>query len=1147
MGYIDSSDSSKKPKRSNTHWWRSSFRMKLKILSFNWHEPYLCLLAKTEHEFLIVEPETSSDVIRRWDVKMRAIPDNVRLLSSLEATEILDRGEIDLAVAHNVKDMIWLREFSLPKIMVFHNRLSTEIALSRQAVGRDEYLHKLRPLLDDITPVFISESKRTDWGLQGRVILPGLDIGEYGGYSGEDACALRVGNLMRERDLMMGYESGQTILQGLPGKILGMNPSIADSRLSDGFQDLLEHYRNCRFYLNTTVDGAEDGYNLAMLEAMATGMPVISTANSTSPVVDGINGYVSADLSYLRECAERLLQDQVLAQRLGMQAKQTVRDKFSIQAYLKSWHTVIRDAVMNFLSVSGISMDDHEKAFSEKPRKNILMDYVSYPATTAFYLHRGLKKFNSVVACGAMIGPELIKHWNLEALKWEIAPQDIFRANDMPLKDVIADLPQQWTPDLYLWVETGLGKVPPDLEEHTIPKACYLIDTHINLEEHKRIARRFDYVFLAQRAYVDDFLAAGCQHVFWLPLACDPEIHGQKVCEKLYDVGFVGTVGPAHTRRKKLLDTIDSRFKLQCDRKFMDEMAELYSQSRIVFNNAIRNDLNMRVFEALCSGSLLVTDRISESGLGELFEDKKHLVIYEDELLSETIRYYLDHPQEREEIASAGREEVIRNHTYDHRAKQMIKSIEGVIEQVDSTPVQEDKPDSYYQHVRNDIISMIPESAKCILEIGCAAGMTGKELKKRSGVFVAGVEMDSRSAAQAIKVLDDVSEGNIETLDLPYSPHSFDCILFGDVLEHLVDPLAVLKKLTPLLKADGTVVASLPNVQYFGVVHHLAEGNWTYQKEGILDETHLRFFTYREIEKLFTAAGFDICAVEETLDPQYDKIKQSNSSTLNMGRVSINNLSPEEMRRFFVFQYKVRAALKVSASRHSKDGGRTGSEDAVKEELRLQGRTLEDRQEFAGAINVYCQALEQFPDCPELLADMGNCHMRLGDMDQAGACYEKAVKSSAECHRGWIGLGVIEVQRSKPDDASALFQRALNYQPDDPKALCGMGMACMQRKNFEDARIFLVRALEIDIDNEPALNQLLILSYETGKFDVLEKYLSLFLRVHPANVNALFGLAGVQYKSGRYDEVKSTLDLILVFDPDHKDALELMERIPVKA
>ena len=111
-----------------------------------------------------------------------------------------------------------------------------------------------------------------------------------------------------------------------------------------------------------------------------------------------------------------------------------------------------------------------------------------------------------------------------------------------------------------------------------------------------------------------------------------------------------------------------------------------------------------------------------------------------------------------------------------------------------------EKPVSYYENVRNDLIPLIPNDAKCILEVGCASGMTGRELKRRNGAFVAGIELNANAANAAKDVLDDVVHGNIEKITLPYSDNSFDCILFADVLEHLINPLSALIKVRRLLK-----------------------------------------------------------------------------------------------------------------------------------------------------------------------------------------------------------------------------------------------------------------------------------------------------------------------------------------------------------
>ncbi len=1105
--------------------------MNLKILSFNWHEPYLCLLSKLGHEFLVVEPEIGQGKTRKWDQNMRPLPENIHLLSLEEAMEQLDQNAVDLIIAHNVKDLIELKDYTLPKILVFHNRLTTEIELGNDRVNREEYLKKIQPFFKLVKKVFISKSKQQDWGMDGKVIRPGLDVSEFDAYTGKNPSILRVANLFKERDLMLGYSASQQIVESFSTVTLGMNPSIPSSRLSQGFQDLKDHYSHCRVFLNTTVEGYEDGYNLAMLEAMATGMPIISTFNRTSPIENGVNGYISDDIEILRSCVAELLSDSGKAREMGRKAKETVQSQFGSTAFLKSWTEVIQETIVDFLEATGISLNNSYKPFHEKPRKNILMNFVSYPVTTAYYMERALRKEHNVFTSGAMITQEVIQEWNLEALNWEITPQDIPCDADATLSHMLSQLPQGWQADLYLWVETGLGGLPPDLGDHLLPKACYLIDTHIHFERHKEIAKQFDFVFLAQKAYVEPMQAGGCKNVYWLPLGCDPEIHGKKDREEKYDVGFVGSVTPAHVRRKRLLDNIGQHFSLHCDRKFMDEMAEVFSQSRIVFNEAINRDLNMRVFEALCSGSLLVTDSAQGSGLEEFFQDKEHLVIFTEDNLIERIGFYLEHPEERLKIARQGREEVLARHTYDHRAKFLLATLDDHFRANELTQTTANgKPDSYYQNVRDDLFPLIPEDASTILEVGCAAGMTGKELKKRPGVFVAGVENDPEAARLARQVLDDVVEGNIEEMDLPYAENSFDCILFADVLEHLIDPLAVLKKMRKYLKPQGTVVASIPNVQFMGLVHHLVEGNWTYQKEGILDETHLRFFTFKEIEKLFSQAGFEIGQVDETLDPQFKELKPGSRTSLNIGRMTINDLTPEEFRRFFVFQYKISARLKVEEGRGT-------------EEMLGNAKQLEKENDFQSAILVYRQLQGQVPECLEAICGEANCCMHLQDAGRAEVLYRKALLIQPENISARMGINSLELQKANWNEAIEGFLQVLEIQPVNDKAWSGLGIAFRQKELKSQAIESFVHALDANVENPLALTNLMELSYEEKKFSECENVLKKYLKLHPANLDILFGLAGIQYKMNKLNEANKTLEKILLFDPDYKDASDFKARL----
>jgi 2-polyprenyl-3-methyl-5-hydroxy-6-metoxy-1,4-benzoquinol methylase len=150
-----------------------------------------------------------------------------------------------------------------------------------------------------------------------------------------------------------------------------------------------------------------------------------------------------------------------------------------------------------------------------------------------------------------------------------------------------------------------------------------------------------------------------------------------------------------------------------------------------------------------------------------------------------------------------------------------------------------------------------------VLDVGCDTGNLGAAIK-RIGAWVEGLEIDPAAAGRAVEKLDRVYTGNIEDeellarLDGPY-----DCVIFADVLEHIAAPERALEKVKRLLKRDtGVVVASLPNVANFRVRIGLLFGRFEYTEIGILDRTHLRFFTKKTARELFTGAGFNVLDVK---------------------------------------------------------------------------------------------------------------------------------------------------------------------------------------------------------------------------------------------------------------------------------------------
>jgi SAM-dependent methyltransferase len=206
------------------------------------------------------------------------------------------------------------------------------------------------------------------------------------------------------------------------------------------------------------------------------------------------------------------------------------------------------------------------------------------------------------------------------------------------------------------------------------------------------------------------------------------------------------------------------------------------------------------------------------------------------------------------------------------------------------------KDQSYFGNVRSEILPLIPKKSDRIFEVGCGSGDTLAYLKS-TGVcsWAGGIELFHDAAELARNKIDFVMEGNIENIDLPFQEEKFDVILCLDVLEHLIDPWEAVRRLHLLLKPGGSLICSIPNVRHVSVVGPLLFGRWEYAKEGILDKTHLRFFTKNTAIKLVSNPGLNIDMVAST--------------GLEKGRRGVfwNILTLGIFKHFFEFQYLIRA------------------------------------------------------------------------------------------------------------------------------------------------------------------------------------------------------------------------------------------------
>lgn len=168
---------------------------------------------------------------------------------------------------------------------------------------------------------------------------------------------------------------------------------------------------------------------------------------------------------------------------------------------------------------------------------------------------------------------------------------------------------------------------------------------------------------------------------------------------------------------------------------------------------------------------------------------------------------------------------------------------------------------SYYSNVNPDLLAKIPITAKRVLEVGCGSARLGEAFKARSpSSKYYGIELFESAALEASKVIDGVICSNIEhdtRVPLNLSP-SFDTLVFGDVLEHLQDPWKVLTDLRQYIEPGGSCIACVPNVAHWSLVSGLLQGKWDYQDAGLLDRTHLRFFTLDSAVQMFQKAGWTV-------------------------------------------------------------------------------------------------------------------------------------------------------------------------------------------------------------------------------------------------------------------------------------------------
>jgi 2-polyprenyl-3-methyl-5-hydroxy-6-metoxy-1,4-benzoquinol methylase/Flp pilus assembly protein TadD len=428
----------------------------------------------------------------------------------------------------------------------------------------------------------------------------------------------------------------------------------------------------------------------------------------------------------------------------------------------------------------------------------------------------------------------------------------------------------------------------------------------------------------------------------------------------------------------------------------------------------------------------------------------------------------------------------------------------------------------YYCSPRSELAAHIPPDTKRVLDIGCGAGAFGHSLKQRGVDEVIGIEIDERASALAEEVLDGVLTGDIERMELPFESAYFDCITLGDVLEHLIEPAAALRRLAPFLAPEGVVVASIPNARFCQVVRMLAEGRWKYEDAGILDRTHLRFFTAVEMQLLFQGAGYEILKMQPLSMLPAESLPRNDDGGFTMGRLTIGPLDDVEYQDFLVFQYLVVAKRAPGSPLE-----------------RARAALTADRFEEACTI----AALAGDADPTERNFILGQALGRMGRFAAAEAALREALASSPDRADITGQLGVLLVAMNRHEEAIPCLAQATAADPNDFRALGAWGLALLAAGRLEEAFEKLKASLDVHFDNISLMEPFVSLGESQERWEDLEPVLRRFVEFYPGNSAMALRLARILVLLGKTGEAREHLETVLLFDAGNADASRLLEEI----
>src|SRR5882672_3897765 len=279
-----------------------------------------------------------------WDLAMRPVPPTARLVRLEEV--LASQASYSCIIAHNLTDLLDVKTLAGPRLYVIHQTLDSMVREQRSAVPPEQLRRAVAQYVRLIGAhvIAVTALKGRSWGYDKDIVSACANPEDYLAHAGDLACGLRVANHIAQKAHSLLWSFHEKAFAGIPVTIVGHNEDMPGVNPACDWAGLKELLSRHRFYVHTADPQLEDGFNMATLEAMAAGLPVLGNRHPTSPVVHGVSGFLSDHPAELREHAIRLLEDRDLAAQMGGEARKAVMEKFPPDRFTTGLQLAIQTA-----------------------------------------------------------------------------------------------------------------------------------------------------------------------------------------------------------------------------------------------------------------------------------------------------------------------------------------------------------------------------------------------------------------------------------------------------------------------------------------------------------------------------------------------------------------------------------------------------------------------------------------------------------------------------------------------------------------------------------------------------------------------------------------------------------------------------------